>query len=194
MSKVIDTARPVAHRRLVILALAVCCAVAAPLLSPRGLVADEVGENSGIPPTPVDEFVIPPGQEELLADMLGRGATLPGQCQLSAGDINGAIVVGTYTCPAGQVVFELRHPSKAPADASHTDKFAVVVKSGAPPAGLADALLTSIKSHEAQFKWLSLRPPEAQASHGFLSTLIPVLGVAAVIFVLRRMRRARRSA
>jgi hypothetical protein len=154
--------------------------------------ADEAGESGKPPPGPGDAFVVPPGQEELLATMLGRGAALPGQCQLSNGDINGPVVAGTYTCSTGQVVFELRHPEQAPADALRTEKFAIVLKSGTPPAGLSDALLASIKAHEAQFKWLSLIPPKP-TSPGFLGILVPVLAVAAVIFLLRRMRRARRA-
>jgi hypothetical protein len=169
-----------------------CAAIAAPTLPCRSALGDDAGEHSAIPPTAVDAFVVPPGQENLLADMLGRGAALPGECQLSNGDINGPVVAGTYTCATGQVIFELRHPDQAPADVPRTDKFAVVLKSGTPPAGLSDALLASIKSHEAQFKWLSLLPPKPP-SRGFLGTLLPVLAVAAVIFVLRRLRRARRA-
>ena len=175
---------------IVLLLLAAGCALGVPSLDPSRALADESADHRAPPPN-VDAFVVPPGQEELLAKMLGP-TTLPEQCQFTDGSINGPVVVATYTCPTGQVVFELRHPDEAPAGAQRTEKFAVAVKSGTPPAGLADAVLRSIKAHEAQFKWLSLVPPKPP-SRGFLSILIPVLGVAAIIFVLRRMRRARRS-
>ena len=192
MSNVTDTASRVALRRLVMLVLALCCAIAAAPLSPHAVLADEAGEDAGIPPTPAEPFVVPPGQENLLAEMLGKGTALPGQCQLSNGDINGPVVTGTYTCSTGEVVFELRHPARASADAPRTDKFAIVLKSGTPPAGLSDALAASIKSHEGQFKWLSLIQPKPE-SRSFLGLLVAVLAAAAVLYGLLRMRRARRT-
>src|SRR6185369_102745 len=65
----------------------------------------------------------------------------------------------TYTCTAGTVVIELRHPSNAPADATRTAKFAVVVSSGSPPPGLIDAIVRLIGAREAEFDWLILIPP-----------------------------------
>src|SRR6185369_11660067 len=65
----------------------------------------------------------------------------------------------TYTCTAGTVVIELRHPSNAPADATRTAKFAVVVSSGSPPPGLIDAIVRLIAAREAEFDWLILIPP-----------------------------------
>ena len=50
------------------------------------------------------EPVIPPGQDDLLAAMLGTGATLPGDCKLAGGQVHYATVNATYTCPGGQVV------------------------------------------------------------------------------------------
>src|SRR5947208_3265485 len=91
-------------------------------------------------PAQGDEPVIPPGQEELLADMLGRGATLPGQCSFANGGVERTTVKAAYTCPGGEVVFELHHPSKAPAGATQTARFAVTVRAGSPPAGMAEAL------------------------------------------------------
>src|SRR5437870_1606738 len=67
-----------------------------------------------------EEFVIPAGQDDLLAEMLGRGGALPGQCTLATGEVDRTIIKATYACPGGEVVFELRHPGKAPATATQT--------------------------------------------------------------------------
>jgi hypothetical protein len=85
--------------------------------------------------------------------MLGRGATLPEQCQLAGGEVDYAIIKAIYACPGGDVVFELRHPSKAPATTTQTARFAITLLSGSPPAGLADALTSRIRSHETAFEW-----------------------------------------
>lgn len=121
-------------------------------------------------PSAVVEAVIPAGQEDLLAEMLGRGVSLA-DCKLAAGDVDHAIIKATYTCPGGEVVFELRHPSKAPADATRTARFAIMLVSGSPPPGLADALTSRIRSHESAFEWTLLGP------HRF--PLVPVLVAAA---------------
>ncbi len=105
------------------------------------------------------EVVIRPGQEELLADMLGRGATLPDHCAFAGGQIDRAIVRGVYKCPAGEVTLELVHPSTAPAEAKRTLRFAIVLRSGSPPPGFAAALESRIQSREAAFNWTS--PPPA---------------------------------
>ncbi len=102
--------------------------------------------------------VIPPGQEDLLAEMLGRGATLPGQCEFDGGQADGPTLHATYKCATGEVVFELRHPGKAPANAIETKQFAITLQSGQPPDGLADALATLIRSHEATFEWKWVGP------------------------------------
>jgi hypothetical protein len=58
--------------------------------------------------------VIRPGQEAALADMLGRGASLPGPCTFTGGQIQAGVVTATYSCPAGEVVLELREVGRAP--------------------------------------------------------------------------------
>jgi Dolichyl-phosphate-mannose-protein mannosyltransferase len=107
--------------------------------------------------------VIPPGKEDLLADLLGRGAALPGQCKFAAGSVEDAVVKGTYDCPAGQVVLELRHPAQLPANVQQTDKFAIIVLSGSPPAGLLEGLQSRIRAGEGAFEWTAPPRPAGNA-------------------------------
>ena len=96
---------------------------------------------------------IPPGQEELLAAMLGRGTPLAGDCRLSSGGVEYTIIRATYACPGGPVVFELAHPSQAGNTATPTKQFAITLKSGTPPGDMADAFVSLVRSREDDFKW-----------------------------------------
>jgi hypothetical protein len=138
------------------------------------------------------EAVIPPGQEELLADMLGRGATLPGECKFNGVEADHAIISTTYSCPSGEVVFELRHPSEAARGATRTERFGMTVKSGTPPAGLTDALAALIRSHETKFewKWVGVMEGGPPASR----RIVPVAAAAFVVVVGLWLILRRRSA
>ena len=103
------------------------------------------------PPVSPDPM-IPPGEEELLADMLGRGVS-PAGCQLTGAAVEYSIVKATYACAEGEAVFELRHPSSASASAIQTAQFAITLLSGSPPHSLADALVSLIRSREDAFEW-----------------------------------------
>src|SRR5512134_233107 len=96
---------------------------------------------------------IPPGQEELLSQMLGRGETLPGNCRFAGGGIEGAIVVAKYTCETGTITVELRDAADAPASALRTQQFAIVVRSGPAPPELTEALATLVRDREASLEW-----------------------------------------
>lgn len=116
--------------------------------------ADQVGAEPEKVEQPTEpQAVIPPGREDLLADMLGRGTTLAGQCQFTGGQIDRTTIRASYKCPGGEVVFELRHPSTAPSGSTQTAQFAIIRQSGSPPAGLEDALVSSVRSREAGFEW-----------------------------------------
>src|SRR5215813_9846114 len=108
---------------------------------------DEGGKSSG------DVAVIPPGQDELFADMLGLGATLPGDCKFTGGEVQHTTVRATYKCASGELAIELLHPGVAPNGSAKTSRFAVVVRSGSPPAGFLDELLSRIRAGEAKFDW-----------------------------------------
>ncbi|MCK6557204.1 hypothetical protein L6Q96_21900 [Candidatus Binatia bacterium] len=109
--------------------------------------------------------VIAPGQEELLAAMVGKGAALPEGCKLTGGDVEYHTVKATYACLGGEVVFELTHPAKAARSATLTERFALQVRSGSPPAGLAAAIEQLIRAREAGFEWtmLEVKPEPASA-------------------------------
>lgn len=164
------------------------------------LARSDAAPEGGNPPAenlttrPLEEGpVVPPGQDELLADMLGRGATLPAGCQFDSGDVNGSVIRSTYTCPSGNVVFELRHPSTAPPDAVRTDQFGITIHSGSPPAGLQDALASLVRAREGQFKWLILTGPGRPHVPITIILIAGIVLLALAAWVLRR-RAARRAA
>jgi hypothetical protein len=136
--------------------------------------------------------VIPPLREDLLAQMLGRGATLPGSCTFAGGEVERTLVRASYRCPQGDVVFEMRHPSKAPSGATQTARFAITLKSGSPPDGLADALASLVRSHEAAFEWKFTGPSPRRTSPRTI-VLLSGAGIAAIAALgwalVRRRRR-----
>src|ERR1041385_648798 len=98
-----------------------------------------------------EEYVIPPGQEDVIGAMLAKDGGLPGNCRLTTGNVEKTVIKATYTCPGGDVVVDLTHPSAGPAGATRTDKFAVNVESGTPPPDLQSALVARIREREAGF-------------------------------------------
>jgi hypothetical protein len=96
---------------------------------------------------------IPPGQEELLLEMLGMGAALP-DCELVDGQVNFTVITATYGCTSGEVTYDLSHRSKADRNATPTDQFAITLTSGSPPRGFSDALVSLVRSREAEFEWM----------------------------------------
>jgi len=138
--------------------------------------------------------VIPAGQEEIIADALGRGAELPGSCSFTGGSIDRSVVRATYTCAAGQLVVELHHPTAAPSAATHTARFAISVSSGAAPGGFIDALAQRLRAREADFRWQEI-PRRSWLDVVLLSSFIgfPLItaGLAAIIAV-RGVRQRRR--
>jgi len=134
---------------------------------------------------PDDEPVIPGGQDGLLETMLGKGATLPGGCTLAGAEARYTTVRATYACSGGESVFELAHPSTAPAAAIHTARFALTLLRGSPPPDLAGALESLIRSREAAFEWKFL--PRKRLSPAFVPLAVAgLLGIAVLGWVLRR--------
>ena len=157
------------------------------------------------PPPAVDaarqneRFAIAPGTESLFGDLLGKGETLAGACKLSDGQIQRTSVLATYTCgDEAKVVLELLHPTSAPAGAARTDRFAIGVKSGTPPAGLVEAVADKIRAREAGFQWVEVGGDRGPLVEGAAAKRRKLLyaGVAVaaivVLWILRR-RAARRA-
>lgn len=115
-------------------------------------------------PLPYDEPVVPPGQDDLLSSMLGRGAPLPDGCKFAGGGADGPLIRTTYTCPSGEVVYHVVHPDNATETATETEQFAIMVESGAPPDSLADALASLMRSREGEFEWLWLTSEDEEGA------------------------------
>jgi hypothetical protein len=124
--------------------------VACPLLLASVLAPPSGGSEAGEP-------VIPPGQEEILLDVLGRGKDLA-DCQLTDGQIIYTSVTATYMCPGGEVVVEIAHRSKGGNTSTPTEHFAITLQSGAPPRSFIDALVSQVRSRESEFEWMWLPP------------------------------------
>lgn len=135
------------------------------------------------------EPVISPEQEELLGDMLGRGATLEG-CTLGNGQIEHKIVNVVYTCPGGEVAVQLVHPSQAPNGATQTERFAITVRSGTPPEAFLPALASRIRSKEVAFEWTLVGDStgvDAPVSVSWVRLgVVSLLGIGIVWLFLRR--------
>ena len=98
--------------------------------------------------------VIPPGQEELLVEMLGRSAALPDGCALSEGIADRATVKARYACELGEVELRLTHPGRAAEGATRTEQFALVVHSGSATPALTSAVAARVRARESEFEWL----------------------------------------
>jgi hypothetical protein len=154
-------------------------------------------------PTPVDaarqneKYVILPGAEPLFSDMLGSGQALPGGCTFSNGQIGRTSVLATYTCGGGHVVLQLLHPEIALPGGVRTQRFAITVKSGAPPAGLVETIADRIRAREAAFEWTVApafeRRSQRSLGGGGTQTMrwaVPVAaGAAVTILVFWALRR-----
>ncbi len=120
-------------------------AVLSALLSGPVIAADDDDLVAGDP-------AIPPGEETLIATMLGRG-TLVHDCKLMSGGVEYAVIKATYNCPRGEVTLELGHLQNATATSTQIGQFALTVQSGSPPPGFQEALASRIQSRETYFAW-----------------------------------------
>jgi len=119
---------------------------------------DEIAAAWAVRPPDIEPLILP-GQEDVIARMLGRGEVLSGGCRLTDGRISGTISA-TYSCAGGSTGLQLLHPSRAPDDALRTRQFAVVVVEGSPPPGLLDAVAAHVRENEGAFEWQLEAPPE----------------------------------
>lgn len=137
------------------------------------------------------EAVFPAGQEEIVADALGRAVILPGGCSFSAGNIDRSVVRATYDCQDGQLVVALYHPDAAPSAPTRSERFAIVVESGTAPAGFIEALTQRIRSRESELQWRQI-PPRSWLETILLAAVIgcPLLtALLALAIALRTLRR-----
>lgn len=132
------------------------CVVSLMLTAARATESDEFYE----------EPVVPPGQDELISKMLGRGAALPDGCTFGGGVSDGPLITGKYSCPSGKVVLHVVHPDNATESAIETERFAIMIESGAPPTTLTETLGSLFRASEADFEWLWLTPEEEEAALG----------------------------
>jgi hypothetical protein len=128
--------------------------VAAAWIAGASLVAIAADE-----PVAADPPGIPPGQEDLLLDMLGKGVSLPGGCKVGDGRVLHTVVEMSYSCSRGDVVVELAHSSQALESEVQTRHFALSVLDGSAPASLIDVLSARILEREDEFEWVM--PAEA---------------------------------
>jgi hypothetical protein len=139
------------------------------------------------------EHLIPPGQDELLAAMLGSDAVLPGGCRFVDGSAQGSMVAAEYACGDGTVTLEWRHPDDAPAGALRTERFAIVPRAGAPPPGLLEALAALTRAREEEFHWKERIEPRSTSPRllGVVAIAVAVAAIAivglALQFVVRRV-------
>jgi hypothetical protein len=97
-------------------------------------------------------WVIPPGREAQIAEMLGGGAAaLPGPCRLSRASVEKAWVTAWFDCGA---VVRLQHRDAAGAAVRKTRELGVVVVEGRPSEAFLDALLDRIRTAEAKWRWV----------------------------------------
>ena len=144
---------------------------------------------------------VAPGQEDLVAEMLGRGESLA-DCRLVDVDMQPAAIAGSYRCEglADPVVVVLQHPSDQRGASFTTLHFAASTRGAVPP-GLLATLHARITEHEAQWRWLDTdaarasRPTDAQAGdrQGWF-WLPPAAAAAAMLLVVAAgLARARNS-
>jgi len=122
------------------------------------LAALAVASDDGVDPA------IPPGEEQVIAGMLGSGLRIYA-CTLVEGRAEYSVIKGTYACPAGGVAVRLDHPRNATATSTLTAQFAVTVDGGSPPPGFQEALATVVRSQERgfQWRWAAALPPADDA-------------------------------
>lgn len=146
-------------------------------------------DERNTPPAEELQHVIPPGQEPLLADLLGSGQELPGGCKFADGQIDRSTIVATYDCGGGQVVLEVHHPEEASSGAVRSERFALAVRSGTPPQGLLDAILARVRAREKEFEWKHVGKPGGAG----MARLLPLVGALLLVLalVLWRLRRGR---
>ncbi len=131
--------------------------IAATLLSVL-LAGGAMGSTDGGPAP--DAPGIPPGQEDLLLGMLGKGAALPGGCSVTDVGVVYTVIEAHYSCSHGEVVLELTHVSEAIDTDTQTADFAIAVLEGSPPPSLVDVVSLRVQEREDSFQWVMPADPD----------------------------------
>lgn len=184
------------RHKLLTLAIAMAALVssrAGAQLPPAVVTPGEGPPVAEVEPPEGRQAVIPPGQEDLLIDMLGKGVELPGPCKLSGAEAKQSVIRADYACPTGAITVELYHPDNAPAGATKTTQFAIVIPAGSPPPGFGDALVERVRAHEAPFQWKWVGRSAVSQERKPPIVLLAVLAVVALVVVVRIVRRRRGS-
>jgi hypothetical protein len=146
-----------------------------------------------------DDHVVPPGQEDLVGEMLGRGEPIGG-CRLVEVEMPPTAIQGTYACDGAgaPVVVFLRYPSPDDRGVFTTTKFVVSTRGEAPPE-LLEQLRRNIAQYEGEWRWAeqpeipAAPSPSAQpragedrraGRHEGLPWLPPAASCAAMLLVL----------
>lgn len=104
------------------------------------------------------EPAIPPGQEEVLLDVFGKGKDFAG-CRLVDGQAVFTEVVATYKCGSAEATVAAVHRDKGGRESVRTERFAITLQGGSPPPAFMNALVSHVRSREGQFEWLWLYDP-----------------------------------
>jgi len=123
--------------------------------------------------------VVLPGQEELIADIVGSGVTLPGGCQFTGGNIDDT-VRAHYACDTGPVTIQLSHRGTASSAVAETTYFRIRVIEGSPPPDLVEALVARTRAREENVRWTTVtsrRPAWLITSIVAIMLLPPVMAV-----------------
>lgn len=104
------------------------------------------------PGTGAATVVLQPGQEKLLLEMFAS----TGGCSLQGGQVAVATVTLDYDCPTGRLRLAATHVDSA--GDLYTERLALSVLDGDPPAGFLEALAAQIRAREASLSWHQTAP------------------------------------
>src|ERR1051325_2096088 len=138
--------RPIHSRSALRWRMGIVLAAASCALLPASIVTADDDSPTGDP-------AIPPGQEQLVARMLGRGMGLSQGTPIGGG-LEYTVIKATYHCLGGVVALELSQPRTPAMTSVQTGRFAITVQRGSqsPPPAFQDALVALIRSQQQNFE------------------------------------------
>jgi hypothetical protein len=101
-------------------------------------------------------YVIPPGRELIVQEMLGARASLPDGCSMTSASIERTFVRALYTCDvSSNASIELHHPTASTGAVRTTRQFAIVAHEA--PDALVDVVAALVAQHETDWSWVEVR-------------------------------------